>query len=478
MHGWKSPETAIASQRHVNSKFMSKPESRATLAVWFLIALPPILFYSILSSHIINIPNTDDYDALLNYANHWAGLKGTAARLLFLLSDQHNEYKLFFAHAFLWAQCALSGHIDFRWICAIGNSFVLLMAIPLWKMFLPNHGSPLVRAALFVPVSCLLFQLNYVETLDQAMQGLQNVPVLFFSLSTIYLLGSQGSRFLAALACLVLAIASSGNGLFLVPLGILFLALRRRYAALIAWLAMSGACIAAYFYDYHRLSSDGISHASLVTRALHVTLYLIAFAGSAVGVSFESAGLIPVLFKAASLVLGASIFLALALLVMRGYFKGNPAVGYCVLFLAITSLGVAGIRSQYGIFYSQSSRYRIYSDLFLIFVWFGTAEVFVVPKIGQAMQSLRRNVLYVTAVLTAAVFCGGMDAYGAARLRAQNLADLEGMAVYEHPERYPGVTGPVLPDLDVTEEHRLFRLRARAELDRSIALGLYRPPPL
>jgi hypothetical protein len=114
----------------------------------------------------------------------------------------------------------------------------------------------------------------------------------------------------------------------------------------------------------------------------------------------------------------------------------------------------------------------------LIFVWFGTAEVFVVPKIGQAMQSLRRNVLYVTAVLTAAVFCGGMDAYGAARLRAQNLADLEGMAVYEHPERYPGVTGPVLPDLDVTEEHRLFRLRARAELDRSIALGLYRPPPL
>src|SRR5580698_1588919 len=150
--------------------------------------IPIILFYTILFRTSVNLPFIDDYDAVLNFMNELTRLSSPSAKVSYYLSSQHNEYKLFFEHAILWLQFTLLGRIDFKMLCAIGNGFILLLALLLWKMFLPNRKDYASRLALFIPASWLLFQLQYFETLNWAMGGLQNLPILVFSFASIYFL--------------------------------------------------------------------------------------------------------------------------------------------------------------------------------------------------------------------------------------------------------------------------------------------------
>jgi hypothetical protein len=130
-----------------------------------LLSLPAILFYGILLRKAVNVPLLDDYEALLDFLNHLAELESASARVSYFLAAQFNEYKLFFGHVLAWLQLAFLGHTDLRVLCAIGNGFVLLLAILLWMMFLPDHENLTRRMALFIPVSSLLFQLGYSATL-------------------------------------------------------------------------------------------------------------------------------------------------------------------------------------------------------------------------------------------------------------------------------------------------------------------------
>jgi hypothetical protein len=51
-----------------------------------------------------------------------------------------------------------------------------------------------------------------------------------------------------------------------------------------------------------------------------------------------------------------------------------PVVGYCLLFILLTAMGVSALRAELGLMQSISSRYRIYSDLLLIFAWFALVK--------------------------------------------------------------------------------------------------------
>ena len=221
-----------------------------------LVSLPGILFYGILLRKAINVPLLDDYEALLDFLNQIAELKSASARVSHFLATQFNEYKLLFGHAVAWLQLAFLGHIDFQVLCAIGIGFVLLLAILLWTMFLPDNENLARRMAFFIPVSFLLFQLGYSATLNWAMPSLQNLPVLVFSLGTIYLL-VRGSRqaFCVGLIGLILAVGVSGNGLLVIPIGVIILALSRHYVRLVSWLIVSAGSVAAYAYHYNLMST-------------------------------------------------------------------------------------------------------------------------------------------------------------------------------------------------------------------------------
>ena len=435
------------------------------LIAMIAIAAPAILFYAILFDRILNIPYQDDYEALLDFLNKITLMRGYSEKASYFLGCQHNEYKLFFEHALAWLQLAIFGHTDIEYLCAFGNGFVLLLAILLWKMFLPDYKDFASRLSFFIPVPWLLFQLQYVETLNWAMASLQNLPVLVFSLGAIYLLMRATRRtFCSALVFLILAIASSGNGILMVLIGQLILARERYSVRFVSWLIVSAACVAAYAYHYNIMSSQSPIHfhnsvfASLIRLQ---PLYVIAFIGSA--------GSFP--FFAGSILLGAFLCVFFVWMAWRGYTRRNPLVAYCVLFLLLTAVGVAGLRSDFGIAQGLSSRYAIYSVLLVIFAWFAIVEDFLQRK--SAFPG--NNLILLAAVSFAVLFSLTMDARGWFYTADHNRNLVRGIVAYEHPDS-SDFPGPVLPVLNQPARADELDRRAPAILKESTKLGIYQPP--
>ncbi|MGA2219096.1 MAG: hypothetical protein ABSG51_13465, partial [Terracidiphilus sp.] len=321
----------------------------------FFVALPPLLFYSFLFRTTVDIPFYDDYDALLEFLNRTAVLNTLSAKISYFLAARHNEYKLFFLRGVAWLQWALFGRIDFIVLSVIGDLFVLLLAVLLWKMFLPKRKDLASRLVFFIPVSWLLFQFQYWETLNWSMAVLQNIPVLVFSLGAIYLLVKEARpAFWAAVLSFILAVAASINGLALIPVGLLILALDRRYFRIAVWLLAAAACIAAYAYRNAPRSAPAAPYSEVVSNIFHFNpAYVLAFIGSAASIPF----------RAGSFFLGTLLCLFFGYLARRGYIRRNPLVSWCVLFLLITAVGVAGVRSVFGVQQAVASRYTIYSAL-------------------------------------------------------------------------------------------------------------------
>jgi hypothetical protein len=431
-----------------------------------MIAAPAVFFYTILFRAAVNIPFFDEYDAVLDFMNRWLQTPGFAAKASFFVTAQHNEYKLLFEQAVFLLQFQLLGHIDFKQLSWIGNSFVVLLALPLWRMFLPEEANLGRRLALFIPASWLLFQFNYYETLNWGIAALQNITVLAFTFTAIYLLFSPSrTGFCGSLACFGLAVASSGNGFLLIPIGLLALLLSRHYARLVVWMLASAVAIAAYSYRYDPMKSQSRNHLSLSATLLHMRpAYVIAFAGNAAGVPF----------MAASFVLGTLLFLFFAGMTFRGCIRRNPRVCCCILFLLTTAVGVAGIRSDLGLTQSLSSRYAINSDLLMILAWFLAAEEFV----QRGQKPLMQSRVYVGAVATAVLFALFMDGIGTILIRKHEIRLVQGMSSFEYPPSPGSAAGPDLPLLDQDAKWSYFNPHARAILIKSMELNVYHPPAL
>ena len=415
------------------------------------IALPAVLFYSILLSRAINVPLEDDYEALLGFLNEMRAAHGVFAKTSCFLAAQFNEYKLFFGRAVALIQLSLVGHVDFRMLCAAGNASVFFLALVLWKMFLPERDMT-SRLRLFLPASWLLFQLCYAETLNWAMPGLQNIPVLMFAFVSIRLL--IRGKFWRSAACMVLAIAASGNGIILIPLGALIL--RKRFSQLLGWVFIGAGCVAAYAYRYNLMASQSRAHHSVLETVLHPhPLYALAFIGNAAALPFlDIPHRIVVLM---GLCLGSLI--CIGLVVYRRYFLRNQAIGYCVLFLSLTSVGVSGLRNDLGIAHSLDSRYKIYSVCFLVLLWFAIAE-----------KLTSRRILAI-AIASSVAFSMSMDVWGWNYLGDRNQSIMEGMRAYQ----VSGI-GPVLPHPNQGERFEELDARAPLILKESEKLGIYSPP--
>jgi len=420
------------------------------------ITFPIVFFYSYLIYSCRNIPLLDDYDAGLDFANHLVRYSTFSERLTYYVTAQHNEYKLFFGFVVVWLQLALTGHINFVVIAFLGNIAILFLGIVLWKMFLPGLDLER-RLALFLPVCFILFQYQYVETLNWPMSGIQNLPILAAAIGSFYLLGRKTrGAFVGSLGLMVFGIAISGNGFLISALGMLMLLINRMYARLAAWSFTSVLCAWLYAYQYKNLK-----HEPLLKILTHLRFaYLLGFLGAA--------GRYPV--RPGAIVLGFALCVFFGWMIWRGYLQKDPVVGYCLLFILLTGLAVSGLRGDLGLGQSLSSRYRMYSDLLLIFAWFALVKMNRLAEI----PSLRQNRLFVSVATISVLFCIVMDGNGVRNLRKRDR-DLEhGMALFE---RSGGLQSPVYSQDGQPQGYVGFDEHARQILIESEKAGTYEPPP-
>lgn len=436
-----------------------------------LIALPAALFYGILFRHLVNLPLYDDYGAVLQFLNRMVQAKGAAAKLAVFVAGQHNEYKIFLVHGLAWAQLALLGHVNFVQLSELGDCAVLALALLLWRMFLPGEKDLAKRLAFFVPVAWLLFQLGYYETLTAAVNSLQNLWVIVFSFLTIRcLMRPSRAAYAGALLSYGLAIASSGNGFLLLPVGLLILVARHQFARAAGLLVASAVCIAAYAYRYNTMSSQAASGGSVFSTLLHARPdYSIAFVGNAGAIAGSS----PISI-AICLALGTILLLFFGWLVRRGYVRRNPLVSCCTLFILLTAVGVAGLRSDYGLISSLSSRYTIYGVLLSILAWTAAVEEFL----QQQDQPLLNNGPYLAMTIATVLFAFWSDAIGYRILVGYEDRLLTSMAAFEHPGLPGSAEGPMPPFPVKNAATTGWRAQSRETLIESIRLGVYEPPKL
>jgi hypothetical protein len=444
---------------------MNKTREKVTL--WGLICLPIVTFYTLLSRELVNLPFLDDYGAVLDFLNRSRNLHSAHERFLWVLTAQHNEYKTMFGNAIFAVEYWMLGHVNFIILGALGNSFVLLLFVVLYKMWISDARVIENRLFLFIPVAWILFQLQYYGTLNFPSAGLQNTPILFFSLLAIYLLSrNEAKSFYFALLALIFAIATSGNGIFLIPIGSLMLIQFRRLARLVPWLLVSGGMLAIYFYRYNFSSSQANPDHSTISSLHRLSLtYALSFMGSSIA-RYQS--YVP------SLVLGICLCTIFIFAVADKFYLKSPAIFYSILFILVTALAVSAIRSSFGITQSLASRYRIYSNLLVIFTYLYLA--------GLLQKYIRHRAIRFIAIgmiaLIVVAFNVASNHAGYTLLRMRKVELVAGMRRWEHGE-YPVVSARE------TNNENLVISRQRADgifvpnsliLEMSTSLHIYIPP--
>ena len=227
-----------------------------TVLLALALFLPAVAAFGILYRQAPFVPFMDDYHAILLFAADYQGLHGVKAKVLQVATTQHNEYKLIFEHFIVASEMELTGRLNFTFLTNLGNLFLLPIGYLLWCTYQEGENDLNSRLLRFLPISLLFFSLVYCEALDFAMSGLQNIPIVFFSFLSIYLLTHGHTTrpdwvwLLASQCAAALATCCSANGLFLIPVGLLVLLPRRAYAEAIAWCASSALLVAVYFYRY------------------------------------------------------------------------------------------------------------------------------------------------------------------------------------------------------------------------------------
>jgi hypothetical protein len=438
-----------------------EPGRRAAIAA--LLLLPIAIFYLLLARASVDLPFLDDYLSVLDFLNVHVQLPTLGAKAAHLLTAQHNEYKLLFENCIFLSDHALFGHVNFVVLSALGNAFVLLLFLALWRVALPTV-EPERKILLMVPAAFLLFQLQYASTLDWAMGSLQNLPVLFFALVSLWQITSP-SRYAFPVSCtaMLLCIASSGNGFVLVVTGALLLLQKRDWRRLSVWIVI--ACVAAgwyvYRYNFHASppATAGHAHPSL----LGWIAYMLGFLGaSAAGTT----AMLP------AIGLGLLLCAGLVIAWRKQAHRHNPSLFYFSLFLVTSAAGVSVLRGNEELRQSLTSRYRIYSNLGLI-----CAYLLVLEELLRSRVRAVRAVVGVSIGLSL-LFWAASDYAGFRFLKARSDEITREMRIFEYPA-LAGQAAPA-PASAIQQRHRAEGLYKPVPvvLNESGRLGVYRPPDL
>lgn len=428
---------------------------------------PIVFFYKTLLTEAVNIPYQDDYDSVLRFLNSLIQMSGLHSRVINTLTAQHNEYKLIFENVVFAAQYYTFGRINFVALIGLGSLFVLLSFLVVLRMACTNDQKFAGLLPVLVPCAYLMFQLQYASALDWAMTSLQNMPAIFFVLLSIFFLSRDTTRtFYAASVSLALAISASGNGFFLVPVGALLLIQNRQYKHLVIWSALTIGCMAGYFWRYNFHATQTHVGESVLQSSHHFNfLYTMSFLGaSGAGVSNYK----------------PSVFLGIILLglfahsIWKKYYRTNSAIFYSMLFILITSMGVAFLRGDGGVLQSLASHYRMYSNLFLVLAYIYAAHMMSKARVSQNVKLGAFALVFLIAIGFNVV----SNRTGYRFLHARKTELTEAMMLWEKP-------GTALPPVEESDELSEVMKRHRAQnnftpndavLKQSIRLGIYNPP--
>lgn len=438
------------------------------LSALALTVLPMVAFYLILWRNAVRIPILDDYDIVLDLINWISQHHSVSARLVFMLTREHNGYKLIFDNVVIFTQYILLGQVHFLPLVIFGNLFSLFIFLVVLCMARVSTTNTTDRWILLTPIAWLIFQLQYASALDFSSCSLQNLGVVFFALLSIYLLDKASYiAFAASCVALVLAIASSPSGFFAAPVGLLLLAQNKRWRHIVIWVVTATLMFLLYLFRYTPAAAPTPVAGSGSRLMAHLNLlYALSFMGSSAA-RFTSI--------APAVILGILLCGVVLLAIKLKYFRKNPPVFYAMLLITVNALAVSGLRSDLGVAQSLASRYRIYSNLLLTFTY-----LFVVEALFPLVQRKSvRHAIFALALIVSVTFGCLSDLAGARFLHGKKQA-----LIFNYRTQWQGHTHEQDVDAAAIQANPALRRQIKAgiyDVDRSslseaVRNGIYTPP--
>ncbi|MPR34965.1 hypothetical protein [Salmonirosea aquatica] len=330
-------------------------------STWLSLGLTlfPMLAYSIyLWTNTANLPYADDIPAILKAITDYLSGRNSLLEVLF---RRHNEHPILLARLMAITQVLLIGEVNFKTLALIGSCSLIGIAFLLWRVSGINRS----QLIYFAPVCFILFQAQLVSASIWTMVVWSNIMVIFTAFLSLWWLTLPGKRFIWLAATLLFAtVFINGNGLLLIPAGLVVLYLSRSGTEhWVLWSLVS--MIALFFYSQ---TGEPISFPQLsLTFFIATLINWMAFIGAyfslvahtmdyiSIGMGFLIGG-----------VLLSYVILAFALRarpsLSYNWMNPNPVLCGIITFVLLTALSVALLRNEgFDVTQMLYGRYRQYS---------------------------------------------------------------------------------------------------------------------
>ncbi len=363
--------------------------------------IPILLYFTWVSLFSVNVPQLDDFDAILTSVKklHEAGSLSETTNILL---GFHNEHRIAYTRGIAWLVSILSGGpVDLRILIILGNLALLGIGWLLYKSFRRTG----LYGIYFLPIPFLLFQMQFFENTFFAMAALQNLSVWCWAGWALWLLvlsDTSGRRqwwyFNGALGLALLTTFTSGNGIGVWLAGAAIFLLRGSWSKLAAWLSASYLTAHLYFRHSPIILFDGSANLSEIFQSGF------GYIGAFIGTGFPGGILVPTL---AGFLITAITFTELWTVTRRSKGANSPLDRFEMqqyayfwlaffLFLLSTALAVAVSRSSFAA--ASVPRYKIGSAIALILFYQVTINTF--------RGRLFRHVFTGLFLLGSILFCG------------------------------------------------------------------------
>ena len=338
-----------------------------------LILIPIALYYFTVFLFAVNVPLSDDFPAVLGFLGSFLSAAGISEKLR-LLFFQHNEHRIVVNKLLTLALYKITGVIDFKLLIYLGNLLLLPAIYGVYLSFKKNKD----KVKYFLPAVLIIMVPQFTGSIFWATSALQNISCLAFSILTLALLRKEGVfRSVYAFFLALLAVLSSGNGLFILPAAIILLMLGKRKLAAIWWSVGALLMLLGYFYGYAQPAHEGIYYAG---NPLAVVEFFFCFIGSPVVLNVfymkslfgNNAKLLMLLLSG---VLGAGVITYFIYLAKKKYYKVNPVIFTMFILLFISAFAAAVTRSGIGPMQAFASRYRLIPLFILALVYLSFIEM-------------------------------------------------------------------------------------------------------
>jgi len=424
-----------------------------------VVLLPALVFFFVLIWNYTRVPIIDDWDQIFAFALKYHAEPSAHARLAMIFSEEVGLYKLMVQNLVIAAQLTWIGRVSLPVMVWTGNLFLLPIFVLMAAHAEGGAAPKRERLLLLLPVSCLLFGLNYAETLDWASCGLQGPIVICCSYAPLHFLSKQQVLW----ACLLAIVPglTFPNGMLVWPIGytLMLMTQRKTFGLVNRLSAWTVACaVSVSVFLFHFSNQAAVTSGTLVRKAL----FLVMFVGS----GMENMHHRPIPYI--SVLIGCVVLGSFAHAVRHRYDLRNPFGFYAAVWTLGTALIVANGRTSLGVAVSLSSRYKIHCDLLLVFCF-----VYWLDRLrGNAAQ--QAWFLRVATVLAVLYFVVGT--VGGARMLAARKLRCE--AAWHRYLAAPGSASPMalVDDGALSADEVAAENRARVQMNEMVREGIFLPP--